>query len=176
MSDELKVTVRRSTKRRKTVAARLLNDGSLLEVLAPQVMTDAELAPIIEKLKSRLVRRRGVARADEAALTRRAQELNTELFSGALRWESIRYVANQQKRLGSCSTSSRTIRLSIRAASFPAWVRDYILVHELAHLLEANHGPRFWKLVYRYPLTERARGFIMGAGFEEDEDAPEADG
>jgi hypothetical protein len=176
MSNELRVTVTRSAKRRKTVAARLLDGGSLLEVLAPQGMTDAELAPIVEKLKSRLIRRRSVAQADSAALTRRATELNNELFGGALKWESIRYVSNQQKRLGSCSTSSRTIRLSVRAASLPSWVRDYILVHELAHLLEPNHGPRFWKLVYRYPLTERARGFIMGAGFEEDEEPSEADG
>jgi predicted metal-dependent hydrolase len=46
-------------------------------------------------------------------------------------------------------------------------VLEYVVMHELAHLLEANHGPRFWQLVARYPRTERARGYLMAAGLEE---------
>jgi predicted metal-dependent hydrolase len=53
------------------------------------------------------------------------------------------------------------IRISRRAAGLPEWVRDYLLVHELAHLEHADHGPAFWELVERYPLTERARGYLM---------------
>jgi len=44
----------------------------------------------------------------------------------------------------------------------PGWVIDYVLVHELAHLLEAGHGPKFQALVDRYPQAERARGYLMG--------------
>ena len=44
----------------------------------------------------------------------------------------------------------------------PAWVLDYVLVHELAHLIEPGHGPAFWALVSRYPRTERARGYLDG--------------
>ena len=39
---------------------------------------------------------------------------------------------------------------------------DYVLLHELAHLVEQGHGPRFWRLLEAYPRTERARGFLEG--------------
>ena len=55
-----------------------------------------------------------------------------------------------------------TIRLSSRLKGMPDWVVDYVLVHELAHLLQPGHDPAFWALVGRYPRTERARGFLEG--------------
>ena len=44
----------------------------------------------------------------------------------------------------------------------PGWVLDYVLVHELAHLLVPGHGADFWELVGRYPRSERARGYLEG--------------
>ena len=136
-------------------------------------MADAELGPIIENLKGRLLRQQERAEtADDGALARRAAELNRQYFGGKLRWREIRYVANQQQRYGSCTPATGTIRISHRLAAMPAWVRDYVIVHELAHLLEANHGPRFWKLVNRYPKVERARGYLICLGLEAEGDEP----
>jgi len=75
---------------------------------------------------------------------------------------SVRWVENQQARWGSCTPSDRTIRLSVRLQGMPSWVIDYVLVHELAHLLEPGHDPRFWAWVERYPQAERARGYLLG--------------
>ncbi len=149
----------------------------MLEVLAPATASEVELAPIIEKLKARVLRR-AVRRetADDAALARRAAELNRQLFDGRLRWSEIRYVTNQQQRFGSCTPATGVIRISHRVATLPTWVRDYVIVHELAHLVEPNHGPRFWKLVNRYGRAERARGYLICLGLEaEAEDAAAAD-
>ena len=44
----------------------------------------------------------------------------------------------------------------------PGWVIDYVLLHELAHLVQPGHGPRFWSLMESFPRTERARGFLEG--------------
>ncbi len=170
---DLEVRVNRSSRRQKSVAARLVEGGTVLEVTAPAGMADAELAPVIDKLREQLLRRQAKARhADDAALAQRAAELNREFFGGKLKWASIRYVTNQQHRFGSCTPANGTIRISHRVATMPAWVRDYVLVHELAHLAEANHGPRFWTLVNRYPRTERARGYLMAVGLEADDGAP----
>ncbi|MCL4263553.1 MAG: M48 family metallopeptidase [Anaerolineae bacterium] len=163
------VEIVRSDRRRRTVSAEL--KGGTLLVRAPQVMTDAELTPIIQNLQERLakkVAKRNLPHTD-ADLEETAQMLNKKYFHGRLRWQSIRYVTNQNGRFGSCTPSQGTICLNHRLATMPAWVRDYVVMHELAHLEEANHGPRFWKLVNRYHLTERARGYLMAVGLEEDE-------
>lgn len=67
-------------------------------------------------------------------------------------------VRNQQSRWGSCSRRG-TISLNWRLIQTPAFVRDYIVLHELAHLKEMNHSRRFWAEVARmcpdYELAER---------------------
>jgi predicted metal-dependent hydrolase len=167
------IRIIRSERRRKSVSARLLDGGSVMEVSAPVGMADAELGPIIDSLKGRLLRHKErVETADDGALARRAAELNRQYFGGKLRWREIRYVDNQQRRYGSCTPATGTIRVSHRLATMPVWVRDYVIVHELAHLLEANHGPRFWKLVNRYPKVERARGYLICLGLEAEGDEP----
>ena len=162
------VEVVRSARRQKSVSAELKN--GVLVVRAPAELDDAALAPIIEKFRRQLARKVRPAPQSDDSLAERAQALNKMYFNGRLRWQSIRYVSNQHKRFGSCTPSKGTIRLSDRLAAMPAWVRDYVIVHELAHLEEANHGRRFWQLVNHYPLTERARGYLMAVGLEEQTD------
>lgn len=167
------IRIIRSDRRAKTVSARPVDNGTAIEILAPANATDAELAPIIERLKGRIVRRQEKAEtADDRALQRRAAELNRAHFGGKLTWREIRYVANQNKRYGSCTPAAGTIRISHRLAAMPGWVQDYVIVHELAHLVEANHGSRFWKLVNRYPKAERARGYLIALGMESEGDEP----
>ena len=165
----MKVEITRSTRRKTTVSARLV--GDVLRVQAPAVIPDAELQAIIEKLGQRLMKRRARRELNTTkSLMQRAQELNRIYFKGQLQIASVEYVTNQNKRFGSCSPRKHTIRISHRLVAAPTWVRDYVLVHELAHLVHPNHGKRFWALVNRYPLTERARGYLMALGMEEASD------
>ncbi len=163
----MEIKIIRSQRRQKTVSAKLVDD--VLEVRAPAHLPDAELAPIIEQLKNRLERRQQANELNaDGELAVRAQHLNRRYFRGRLRINSIKYVTNQHKRFGSCTVNTATIRISDRIASLPAWVRDSVIIHELAHLKEPNHSPRFWQLVNRYKLAERARGYLMAIGMEED--------
>ncbi len=156
------VRIIRSKNRSKTVSAKLVGDG-VLEVRAPHTISKKELDEMVARLRARIERRaeRAAEAGSESALEQRAQELNQELFGGRLRWASIRYVDNQEKQWGSCTSTNGTIRLSSRLKTLPAWVRDYVLVHEMAHLEQPNHSAAFWALCDRYPLTERARGYLI---------------
>ncbi len=164
----MEIKVIRSRRRHKTVSARIV-DG-VCQVRAPADISEEELAPIIDNLVARLKRKQAKEALDDAWLEQKAQELNQKYFDERLAWTSIRWVSNQQKRMGSCTHGRKTIRISHRLASLPTFVKDYVLVHELAHLVEPNHSPAFWELVYRYPRTERARGYLMALGTEDVEE------
>ena len=161
----MEVKIVRSKKRLKTISARAV-DGVFV-VQAPARMSDADLQPVIQQLMERWQRRERKKTLDDDLLERQARDLNRHYFGGRLRWQSIRWVSNQEARFGSCTPTQGTIRISQRVSQMPPFVRDYVIIHELAHLVEPNHGPGFWKLVNQYPKTERARGYLMAVGLED---------
>jgi predicted metal-dependent hydrolase len=164
------VRVERSARRRKTVSA--YREGDTVVVLLPARMSRREedhwVAAMLERLDARDQRLR--APGDEE-LTRRARLLARRHLGGAVEPRSVRWVGNMRTRYGSCTPEDGTIRISDRLADYPGWVRDYVLVHELAHLAVPNHSPAFWRLVAGYPLAERARGFLIARGLD-DQDGP----
>jgi predicted metal-dependent hydrolase len=159
-----KVEVRRSARRRRTVSA--YREGDRTIVLLPARMSRAEEDRWIDVMLERLAKQelrsaRRAARGD-IELGKRAAELSRRFLNGAPTPGSVRWVSNQGSRWGSCTPVDGTIRLSDRLVAMPAWVIDYVLVHELAHLIEIGHGPRFYRLVNAYPKAERARGYLLG--------------
>ncbi len=159
------VRVIRSERRQRTISARV-EDGVLV-VRLPAGMSAEQEQEWVERMRQRVLgRQRNEALNADGALRERAEELNRTYFGGTLQIADIRYVPNQEYRWGSCSTGRGTIRLSDRLADVPVWVRDYVIVHELAHLVRPDHSPAFWKLVQRYKLAERARGYLMALGLE----------
>jgi len=168
--DPWRIHILRSPRRTRTVGARLV--GDTVEVRVPDGLPPERERELVERLVARLRARasRAEGRSDQE-LARRAALLNNRYFGGELRFSSVRFVTNQHTRFGSCTPNAGTIRLSDRLRGVPDWVLDYVLVHELAHLVEPNHSPRFWKLVHRYPRTERAIGYLMALGLRgEDEE------
>lgn len=163
------VRIIRSARRTRTISARA--DGETMIVYLPTGLTPEEEQRWVERMRERLERAktRRTLNSDDA-LRQRAEELNQEYFGGQLQIQSIRFVTNQDRRFGSCTPSTGTIRISHRLAEMPAWVLDYVIVHELAHLIQPDHSSRFWKLVNRYKLTERARGFLIAKGMEEEDE------
>jgi predicted metal-dependent hydrolase len=108
----------------------------------------AGAAPHVDRRVSDYLRRE--AKRDlEAASARFAVELGVGIRRVAVR--------DQASRWGSCSTAG-ALSFSWRLILAPRWVLDYLAAHEVAHLLEMNHSPRFWRLVRRLcPDHERAK-------------------
>lgn len=158
--DGTAVDVRRSARRRRTVSA--YRDGDRTVVLIPARMSRAEERRWVSVMLERLARQDSKLRPSDAELLSRARDLSKRFLGGRAQPTSVRWVTNQGSRWGSCTPVDGTVRLSTRLQGMPPWVVDYVLVHELAHLLVPGHGPEFWAEVARYPRTERARGYLEG--------------
>jgi predicted metal-dependent hydrolase len=160
---QLAVEIVRSARRRKTVQARMV--GDMIRLMVPASMPEHEVQHWADEMRTRLQRQ---CRSNEVDLDQRARTL-------AHRYElpepsSARWVANQQHRWGSCTPSTGQIRVTDRLAAWPGWVLDYVLIHELAHLVHADHSPAFHALVDRYPRAERAKGFLIAKGLDPDDE------
>ncbi|WP_211323399.1 M48 family metallopeptidase [Amycolatopsis palatopharyngis] len=163
MSPQPKIEVRRSARRRRTVTAYL--DGDTLVVMIPAKMTRKEEEHWVAEMQRKLLRsesKRAAPRSSDAALLARCATLSARYLDDTVAPASVRWVPPMRTRWASCTPVDRTIRVSERLREVPTWVLDYVLVHELAHLREAGHNARFWRLVGNYPKAERAIGYLEG--------------
>lgn len=143
-------------------------DGERTVVAIPARFTREQEREWVQRMLDRLADKERRRRPSDEELERRALELSEKYLGGRARPTSVRWSGNQGRRWGSCTLLDGTIRISTRVRGMPGWVLDYVLLHELAHLLHAGHGPGFWKLLEVYPRTERARGFLEGVSFDQE--------
>lgn len=152
-------------------------------VLIPQRMSKADEQTFVRDMVEKVLEREARVSAPQGddALAERAHELVETYLAPALDQvpepAGVFWVTNQHQRWGSCTPSTGLIRLSHRLQPMPAWVVDYVLLHELAHLVEPTHSDRFWNLVGRYPAVEKAKGYLEGylAGEGRGADGSDAD-
>ena len=160
------VEIRRSRRRTKTIAAHREN-GRIIVLMPARLSADEQqrwVRNMVERVRRRERSRRS-GHSDDDLMERGRKLLERHVWphtTKQLAPTSIRWVSNQKRRWGSCTVETGAIRLSDRLQSFPDFVIDYVLVHELAHLYVADHTHEFWALVEHYPWTERARGFLEG--------------
>jgi predicted metal-dependent hydrolase len=142
-------------------------------------MSEDEIARVIaahhdwvarERAKQRPRLRLDPSSVSEVEARRAARELVTmvcedEAQALGVRWSRIE-IRDQKSRWGSCSTRG-TLSFNWRLVLAPYEVLDYVVVHELCHLREANHSRRFWKLVEtRRPDWRRHRDWLHEHGPE----------
>lgn len=139
-----------SSEDRKTHAACLRN--GVIELKLAEKEKGIHLQQNIKTLLSRVVGHDYLP-----AITARVHEINDQFFKQSIKSVKMRY---NHSRWGSCSTSGN-INLSTRLLFAPPVVIDYVIVHELAHLIEMNHSPRFWNVVERVmPNFKQMEGWL----------------
>ena len=153
------IEIRASTRRRKTASA--FYEAGRIVVLVPARLPLSDQEAIARRLVNRLLRRTSRPLDSDRALEKRAAELSARYLGGVMP-NAIRWVGNQERRWASCTPNTGQIRVSSRLQLVPSWVLDSVLVHELAHLLEASHSPRFHELAGRYPRRAEADAYLAG--------------
>lgn len=166
------IEVRRSRRRTRTVSA--FEEGGRVVVAIPAHLSTQDERYWVDRMVERRERSRR-RRSSDTALAGRARELSARYLDSRARPASVSWTSNQNTRWGSCTPSRGTIRISDQVQPMPRWVQDYVLLHELVHLLVPGHGPDFWTLVERYPDMPRARGFLDGVAFAQRQVGGEVD-
>jgi predicted metal-dependent hydrolase len=159
--DDPEVEVRTSSRRRKSASAYW--QGDRIVVVLPMSMPLRDRPAMVERLVRRVLEHRPNMASSDDTLLEHCARLG-DLYLGGIRPKSIKWVTNQEKRWGSCTPSTGEIRVSHRLRAVPDWVLDGILLHEMAHLLEAGHTPRFYSLVAQYPKMNEVDTFLAGFG------------
>lgn len=166
-SDE--VEIRRSGRRSRTLT--VFRERGRLVALVPARATRQQVDELVPPLVTRFLakERRSRLPGGDLELHARASDLAERYLAGRLEVPlpafQVSWSANQRHRWGSCTPGSNRIRITDRLRAVPHWVGDYVILHELVHLVEPNHSARFWELLAGYPQAERARGFLEGLEF-----------
>ena len=158
---------------RKTLVAEIIRGGEVV-VRAPYLMSQSKIEKFLAEHETRILNAVERAKnskpsyssrdAEALELRRKAEKIipkKVEYYSAIMgvKPKSVR-ITSAQKRFGSCS-SRNTLCFSLNLMQYPDEAVDYVVVHELAHLIHLNHSREFWNTVKKYmPNYEVGRNML----------------
>ena len=154
------VEVRRSARRKRTISAH--REGENVVISNPANLSKREESDAVREMVERMNKHDLKKKISDEDLEVRSLALGAKYFEGLALPRSVRWVSNMRERWGSCTPEDGSIRISDRVRLMPEYVLDYVLVHELAHLIEMGHNPAFYELENRYPERLRAEAYLEG--------------
>ena len=165
--------VRLVRKRVKNINLRIAREGDHVEISAPPQVGEDEIAALIRARRPWIDAKLAQAVASPAAQAARATPEEVDEWRAVVSacvpvlveaWEPIIGVKagpivyrNMSSRWGSCQPATGRICINIRLALYPPECLEYVVVHELCHLLEPGHGERFRSLMDAFMPDWRER-------------------
>lgn len=132
-----------------------------IEVRVPARLSKQEEEKAVADIVAKVMKKTAASVKTDDELRRRAENLNAKYLANNATVGSIRWVTNQNKRWGSCTTTTGDIRISHRLQEVPDYVLDSVIIHELVHtFIHTGHSAEFWEWADRAPKAERAKGFL----------------
>jgi predicted metal-dependent hydrolase len=162
------LTVRVTRKKMKNMYLRVKESGGVVEVSAPLSVRDNEIIRFVQEREAWIagaqerIKKAELSRAEEPVLVPFAeremrQRLRRQLAELIARWEPVMGVKSNgftikkmKSRWGSCNVQTHHLNFNLMLAQVPDSQVEYVVVHELTHLLEPSHSPRFWALMEHY--------------------------
>jgi hypothetical protein len=162
------LTVRVTRKNMKNMYLRVRESGGTVEVSAPLRVSDHDIIRFVQERSGWIadaqarVKKAEQSRQEEPVLVPfqeremrcRLKRQITELIA---HWEPVMGVRSNgftikkmKSRWGSCNVKTHHLNFNLKLAQVPPEQVEYVVVHELTHLLEASHSPRFWALMEHY--------------------------
>lgn len=164
---EISYEIRRSKRRKKSVGA--YREQGRTIIVAPIRMPAKEVHEYAQELIQKLNFQHEKI-ASQELLENRARHLvktylDVDVFAEHPVPVKIRWVTNQNSRWGSCTPSDGNIRISHRIQGMPEYVIDAVLLHELVHLIVADHSPRFYEYLAKFEDYRLAKEYLAGYSF-----------
>lgn len=174
-------------KRVKNINLRVRADGSVAvsaPLGAPLAQVDAFVAGRARWIEAARVRAlaRGeeeqrpcsVSREDALALFTQVSDAVFPLFAQVLNGQRpVLKVRQMKTRWGVCVPAKRQITFSLRLAEKPRAAVEYVVLHEYAHFVRADHSPAFWAVVARYMPDYKARRRLLAPSVQGGMESPE---
>lgn len=167
------LVVRLTRKRIKNLNLRIHRSGGFVEVSAPTYVRDRDVERFVREKRPWIDAKLAQAAASPAAVAAEAAPEEVAAWRAVVEacvpalveaWEPIMGVKagtlayrNMTSRWGSCQPSTGRICINVRLALYPPECLEYVVVHELCHLLERGHGPRFKALMDAFMPDWRTR-------------------
>lgn len=165
---------------RKSISMGFTAQG-MLTVRAPKTMTHAEVLAFMERKQEWILKhhKRILEQENDRCVLTTEEQMRFKDIAGRVIPERVQFIAKkmgsqynricireQKTRWGSCSCR-RNLNFNWKLVLMPPEILDYVIIHELCHLVEMNHSDRFWNLVKQYcPDYQQRKKWLRDNGMK----------